>query len=47
MLVGFGYLYVCYVLFLFSSKSKKNYFFVFTKLGSVGPVDQQINFVLP
>ena len=47
MLLGFGYLYVCYVLFIFSSKRKKfcNILLFFLKVGSVGPVDQQVNFV--
>ena len=63
MLLGFGYLYVCYALFLFPSKSRKYWikkkpvgqsFVIFCccclfllKVGSVGPIDQQINFALP
>ena len=59
MLLGFGYLYVCYAIFLFSSKSrkqqiKKNSWLTFCniiclfllKVGSIGPVDQQVNYIL-
>ena len=55
MLLGFGYLYVCYVSFLFSSKRRNqkkaswpNFVILFLlflhKVGSVGPIDQQVNF---
>ena len=58
MVLGFGYLYVCYVLFIyfyFLFFKKKagwpkfcNIIFLFLlKVGSVGLVDQEINFVLP
>ena len=52
MLFGFGYLYVCYILFKAENNRLKkaswpkfwNIFFLF--LLKVGSVDQQINFVL-